>query len=708
MESQGERPSRLIRFRVGLGVLVSLLIAVTIGSVAWATFRITRAAILDLTSARVQELVAGLGARVRSHMNQAVPAVELSRTLVGDSLLQQDSTSLGRNFVDVLRANPSFSWASYSDELGSFIGAYRNPAGEIHVSQTEIRGGESESLDYAVKEGNVWLPPTYEGNYGYDPREDLFYQEARKSGKRVWVGPYVFFDEAVPGITCASPHFSRDGKLLGVFTVDFNLNFLSRFVAELHFGDHGRVFILTQNGKVIAHPTLRVVEVTGKKSEGKLVGVSDVSDPILPAFYTFIQEHGILPASGKPQSSGAQFTFEHAGQRFIAGCRLEEIERGLVWIVGAAAPEDDFMGVLARNRLATLIISIVALGLTVPLTVVLARRISVPLSSLSAEMAEIGNFHLAKRPRMATVFKEVALMDESLLNMTGSLRSFSYYVPTDLVRAMLASGQEATLQGHTRELTVYFSDIAGFTSIAEGMAPDQLVRYLSRYLDEMTGVVAAHGGTVDKFIGDAVMAFWGAPASITDHAARACEAALQSQRKLAELRATVAEQSPALYARIGVATGEVLVGNIGSRERFNYTVMGDTVNLASRLEGLNKQYGTPILISEPTYEAAREGIVARPVDVVRVKGKQRGVKVYEPLCLASEDDAEARALASTAAQGLDAYLARDFGGAAGFFEKALELRPEDRPAAMLLERCRRFMLQPPSEDWDGIYVATEK
>jgi adenylate cyclase len=682
---------------------------VTVASIAWATFLITRAAIVELTSARVLEIVAALGARVQSHMLQAVPAVELTSMLVDESLVPGRAHSLARHFVAVLRANPSFSWASYSDEQGNFTGAYRTPTGEVHVSQTGIAGGRSEMRDYAVSERSVWSRPTYQENYGYDPRADLFYQEVRKSGRRTWVGPYVFFDEGVPGITCASPHFSSEGKLLGVFTVDFNLNFLSRFVAELHFGAHGRAFILTRNGLVIAHPTLRLVETTGKGAAGRLVEVADVSDPILPAFYAAMRQHDVPPGTQDRTRTGTQFIFEFAGQRFIAGSRVQEIDSGLAWIVAAVAPESDFTGVLARNRLATLIISVVALGVGVLLTLALARQISVPLSRLASQMAEIGNFHLTKRQPMKTIFKEVALMDESLLNMTGSLRSFSYYVPTDLVRAMLASGQEATLQGQTRALTVYFSDIAGFTSIAESMTPDELVRYLSRYLDEMTQIVAAHGGTVDKFIGDAIMAFWGAPAWVPDHAARACEAALRSQKKLAQLRATAETQwLMSLQARIGIATGEVLVGNIGSRERFNYTVMGDTVNLASRLESLNKHYGTAILLSEPTYEAARDKVLARPVDVVQVKGKHGGVKVYEPLCLASEDDREARELASIFSRGLDAYLARNFSDAAGFFESALELRRGDQPAALLLERSRRFLQEPPAADWDGIYVATEK
>jgi adenylate cyclase len=300
-------------------------------------------------------------------------------------------------------------------------------------------------------------------------------------------------------------------------------------------------------------------------------------------------------------------------------------------------------------------------------------------------------------------------MDQSLLHMKGSLRSFSYYVPRDLVRAMLESGQEATLQGQRREMTVYFSDIAGMTSMAEMMTPDQLVHLLSRYFDEMTQMIASQGGTVDKFIGDAIMAFWGAPAPTADHAARACEAALRSQRRLAELRA--APDVPGLakiYARIGIATGDALVGNVGSHERFNYTVMGDTVNLASRLEGLNKLYGTEILISDPTGEALHEGIIARPVGVAQVKGKRQCVEVWEPLCLASEDNPVARELTRLFVEGLAAYLERDFQAAAAQYEAALRLRPEDKPAAVLLERCLELLIAPPPEAWNGVYIATEK
>src|SRR5262245_58235357 len=177
------------------------------------------------------------------------------------------------------------------------------------------------------------------------------------------------------------------------------------------------------------------------------------------------------------------------------------------------------------------------------------------------------------------------------------------------------------------------------------MAPDELVSEMSRYLDEMTRIIGATGGTIDKFIGDAIMAFWGAPSPTADHAAKACEAAIRCQQQLKALRTSAPTPWLAqVHARIGVASGEVLVGNVGTPERFNYTVMGDTVNLASRLESLNKQYGTEILVSESTYRAAKEVVLGRPVDIVQVKGKHQGVRIYELLCPASDADERTREL----------------------------------------------------------------
>jgi adenylate cyclase len=697
MARAGKSQSRLVQYRVGLGVTVSLLVAGAIALVAWASLANTHAAIVELTDEQVRDLLTGLDARVRAHLENAVTAAQLSEKLMSNRVLREDQDVLARHFTEVLRVNPTFAWASYSDAMGDFTGAYRAPDGSLHVSQTTLKSG-GRSHDFTAGATGAWERHYEQTANAYDPRGEEFYKAAQQAGKLVWIGPVIFYDEGLPGITCANPRYTSDGKLLGVLTVDFNLNFLSEFIVQLKFGKHGKVFMFDQDRHVIAFPGLRLIENAGQGTAGKLLTEADVPDPVFQAFL-----------ARRESLAEEQFPVLQANQRYVAGYRRLTVAGGPTWFLGAYAPESDFMGVLTRNRQAAFAIAAVALCIGVLLTLILARRISVPLTRLAAEMEEVGDFQLSVRPPVKTIFREVAAMDQSLLHMKGSLRSFSYYVPRDLVRAMLESGQEAALQGQTRDMTVYFSDIAGMTSIAETMTPDQLVQLLSRYFDEMTQVIAAQGGTVDKFIGDAIMAFWGAPAPTADHAARACEAALRSQRRLAALRA--APDVPGLAnirARIGIATGDVLVGNVGSHDRFNYTVMGDTVNLASRLESLNKLYGTEILVSDPTGQALREWIVARPVGVAQVKGKRQCVEVWEPLCLASEEDVVARELTRLFVEGLGDYLERDFRGAAEQYKAALRLRPKDKPAAVLLERCREFLSAPPPAEWNGVYVATEK
>jgi len=692
---------RDVPLRVGLGFAVSVLVTITVATVSGITYFNTRAAIIEQTNQRVDALVRELAQRVENHLASAVPAIELSRMLLRDSLVPGDLDALARQFALVLRNNPSFSWMSYSDESSNFTGAYRAPDGSLHVSQSSFGAGHSELHEYVVGDTGAWAPSLRQSDYGYDPRRDQFYAAARNARARVWVSPYVFFDEGVPGITCASPYFDREGRLRGVFTVDFNLNALSRFAEALPFGEHGRVFVVTPDGTVIAHPTLRLVQVTGQGSRGQLVTVANAGDPLVQAWFDADKR--------RPEDRTAHFSFTFDNQRYVAGRRAVQLDRNVSWIVGAAAPESDFLGLLAKNRTAAIVILAGALAFGVVVSLLLARRIAAPLATLATEMDRVGQFVLNDRPRLSTHFREVALIDRSLLAMKGGLRSFAYYVPTDLVRAMLASGQEAKLEGRTSELTVGFADIAGFTSIAERMPPDQLVQHLSRYFDELTRIITTSGGTIDKFIGDAIMAFWGAPTPEPDHAARACEAAIRCQRILGELR--VSAQTPGLanlHARIGLASGEVLLGNVGTPERFNYTVMGDTVNLASRLESLNKVYGTSILVSEATYLAAKARVVARPIDIVQVKGKHLGVAVYEPLCLADDRDDQARQIASLSEQAFIAYRRRDFRTALDCFERVQSIRPDDNASEVLRKRCEAYLASPPPEDWTGDYVATEK
>ena len=254
-------------------------------------------------------------------------------------------------------------------------------------------------------------------------------------------------------------------------------------------------------------------------------------------------------------------------------------------------------------------------------------------------------------------------------------------------------------------MSVFFSDVAGFTSVAESLSPEDLTELLNLYLSEMTAVIFQNGGTVDKFIGDAIVAFWNAPLDQPDHAALACQAALDCQKRLVELRDRVRQQSgQELHMRIGLNTGPMVVGNMGSSDRFDYSVLGDAVNLGARLEGACKQYGIWILIGEGTYAEVKDRFEAREIDLIRVVGKREPVRVYELLARGGQLSAERRKVLARFEEGLALYRERKWTTAVGVF-KALD---DDPVARVYLSRCQQYQVSPPPDDWDGVWELTQK
>ncbi|MHB8654608.1 MAG: CHASE2 domain-containing protein [Terriglobia bacterium] len=286
--------------------------------------------------------------------------------------------------------------------------------------------------------------------------------------------------------------------------------------------------------------------------------------------------------------------------------------------------------------------------------------------------------------------------------------AFGQYVAPGVVDRLLEHPEMLRLGGEEKELTAMFSDIRGFTAISEGLSPGELVELLNEYLTEMTEVIFRNWGTLDKYIGDAIMAFWGAPYPQTDHAERACRAALEMLRVLKQLQERwKAEGRSQINIGVGVNTGLMIVGNMGSKNRFNFTIMGDNVNLASRLEGINKEFGTRLIISESTYQAAGHSLVVRELDLIRVKGKMKPVRIYELLAL-SEEREKFRDLTDRFHQGLESYRGGQWETATGIFEKLAEDYPDDKPSRVFLDRCRHLMGQPPAGVWDGVFTMTHK
>jgi len=345
-------------------------------------------------------------------------------------------------------------------------------------------------------------------------------------------------------------------------------------------------------------------------------------------------------------------------------------------------------------------------------------RVAVPLGLVAAWWM-LGQGLLRGGTQLALVLPAAGMLAvASALTLLGWLstdreklrlrRTFRYYLSESVMTEMLEHPEHLKLGGEKRELTVLFSDIRGFTGISERMAPEALVRFVNAYLSPMTNIVFEEGGTLDKYIGDALMAFWGAPVAQEDHALRACRAAMRFLEELERLRPGWREEGVGeVEIGVGINTGPMVVGNMGSDVRFDYTVMGDAVNLASRLEGANKLFGTRVLLSEETHAQVRGAVCARRLGSVKVRGKQHSTQVYELRHLGAATPAEAEAVARFEA-GVDAFSAKDFERAEQHFQAVLRLWPKDGPARRYLDEVAFLKLSPPGPEWDAASAGVVK
>jgi adenylate cyclase len=373
------------------------------------------------------------------------------------------------------------------------------------------------------------------------------------------------------------------------------------------------------------------------------------------------------------------------------------------WLVGIVVPEAHYLGALEASRrrvlgLAVLLVLAAAAGAALML-----RAMRRDLGRLIAETTHLRSFDFAPSPHGATTFRDVQAASQSLEQAKTALRALGKYVPLELVRDLYDAHREPVLGAALQDVTLLFSDIAGFTSFAERLAPDDLATALGAYLEAMTRAIHATGGIIDKYTGDGVMALWNTPRPIDRHPLRACEAALACIAATDALFASSAWAGrPPWHTRFGIHRAEVTVGHFGAPDRMSFTAMGDGVNVASRLEGLGKQYGVPVIVSAAVEAEARDAFWFRRLDRVAVKGRQMGVEIYELLGRRALG-ADAPSIIAAYEAALVAYFAGDFARAlAGFTALA-----DDPPSRVFAARCREFAAAPPA-DWNGVFVASTK
>ncbi len=554
---------------------------------------------------------------------------------------------------------------------------------------------KSETWYYLDAEGRVLEKETLGNNQlTFDFKAREWYNKALDTQSLSWSNIYVFSISKLPGIATSYPLQNDEGQYIGVIGADIQITSMAEILQKNALT--GISMIMNHKGEVIAHPTEKETTKT-VGTEVQSIMISELQDQIPSTAYKKFIEY-----------QKNRFTFDFNGEQYIANYSQFNDALFKNWVFCSLVPINVFVGKVKETQQRILIISFSILFLSTLLMAVLAHRISKPIQNLVDQANRIRNFDLSEPIEINSSIVEIQKLQIAISRMRKSLEAFAKFIPKTLVRRLIEKGADVRIGGKSKRLTVFFSDIAGFTTISETFPADKLMTHLSEYFDELTGIIINENGTIDKYIGDAIMAFWGAPSADKLHALHACKTALFCQKRLTDLnRKWLFEKIPPLYTRIGLHTGDAIAGNLGSSERMNYTILGDTVNLAARLEGVNKQYGTNIIISQAVLKEVQELAIVRPLDIVSVKGKNEGVAIYELVALQGTDPlllptSEQLEFCETFKKGFTLYLEQRWDEAIPIFQGMALRYPDDLPTQMYIERCKQYKEAPPGEGWDGV------
>jgi adenylate cyclase len=700
---------RKLGLRAALTGLVLLTVSATAILIHLTWFYAARRNVADVVGQLNRQIVGSVQHEVRATLNDAWSVQEAVRSIFfQEAIKPTDEAKREFIFLALLRSHPTISWIALGFPDGAFFGALKAADDEIdmvEVKRNPETGIWQQRVDtYTPQPGDVLFRGREITPSDYQATEQAWYQRAVAEDGPGWsmLSHLPYRDRAA--IVTSTP-IVIDLDFSGVLAVVVELERLSQFLAGLEVGKTGTVVLLGRNGQVVASGASGAIK---RQRQGEMPKLDTLArdHPMLASVATLLAGKGVSLADLQ-ETRQLQTTGPIDGEDYFVTFSPLKFNG---WVVATVIPTDDFLASIRRN-VAILLIALAGLTLLIAAIAILSanRLVAAPLLRIAGQLKHIENFRLERVGRVTSPLRELDDLSAALLQMSRGLASFQKYMPTELVRTLVSRGVEARPGGQQQTLTVMFTDLAGYTSISERLG-DRVVPLLAEYLEVVSTAVLGRGGTIDKFIGDGVMTFWGAPVPNERHALDACAAALECQRLLASQRAA-AERcgGTALRMRIGINTGRMLVGNIGSNDRLSYTVIGDPVNVASRLEPLGKLYGVDIIIGEETRIAAGEAIIVRRLDWVAVYGRSGGLAIYELLGLAEEAKTATPEWVRTYEAGLGAYKDRRWSEAIGFFEATAVIRSTvDHPSEILMERCRSFLADPPRSDWIPISVLESK
>ena len=679
-----------IRLAVPALVVTAILLTAGLSSLLW--WRTAEATSRQLASTINDQIVAAVRKEVAAIVDEARAAHTAIRTLFLQNVLDtREADKREFVFLSQLQSQSTISWVAFGWPDGAFFAAHK--LGDRRLEMMEIsltdHPGQRRIDEYDVVPGDIEFASRRFEPTDFRVADRTWFKTGIRAEDPDWFKVIDHPTGGRPSIAFAGP-IDVYQERQGVLAIIIEYTRLARFLSQLEVGRTGTAFIFDGNDELVAGPDKDADELHPARAEQKLLPLARMA----------------LERAGKEGRGDAWRS------RLTSAGEAHEIALTPLpfpgWRLATVIPEAEFLGPV-ETTLRGLIVGL-ALGavLAALASAVLARKvIATPLSRVVGEIRHVESFALELVRRHPSRLKEIASLSGAIAEMATGLSAFRKFIPADLVRALLRQGVEAKPGGAIQELSVMFIDIAGFTGLSERMG-DRVVPLLARYLDLASEAIVANGGTIDKFIGDAVMAFWGAPQPQSDHAVLCCRAALACRRAI-ETAGLVDDQGKPLQVRIGVNSGRMLVGNIGSELRLNYTVVGDAVNVASRLEGANKSYGTHILIGETTHRLAKGSIIARRVDRIAVYGREEGLSIFELLGLSDDlTTGEAHSWIAQYEEGLAKYLDRDFSGAIRDFAAVLSERQHDGPAEVMLARCREISQTGSSETWQPVAALKSK
>jgi adenylate cyclase len=676
-----------IRLAISALVLTAILLTAAASSLLW--WRTAESISRQLASTINGQIVAAVRKEVSAIVNEARAAHAAVRTLFLQNVLDtREADKREFVFLSQLQSQATISWVAFGWPDGSFFAAHK--LGDGHLEMMEVSKtdhvGQRRIDEYQVIPGDIEFETRRFEPTDFRVTEQDWFKTGMEAKGPQWFGVLDHPIGPRPSIAFAGP-IDVYQERQGVLAIIIEYTRLSRFLAQLEVGRTGTAFILGASDELIAAPDKDADELHPAHSRIDML-------PLARMALT------LAGGEGRKEAWRRRLTLDGAAYE-VALTPLPFTG----WSLATVIPEAEFLGPV-ETTLHRLIIGL-AIGalLAALLSAMLARSvIAAPLARVVGEIRHVETFALDQVRRHPSRLAEISSLSGAIAEMAQGLSAFRKFIPADLVRSLLRQGIEAKPGGSIQELTVMFIDVAGFTGLSERMG-DRVVPLLSRYLDVASEVIVAHSGTIDKFIGDAVMAFWGAPTAEAEHALLCCRAALACRQGI-EAAGIRDDQGHPLQIRIGINSGRMLVGNVGSELRLNYTVIGDAVNVASRLEGANKHYETQILIGAETKHLVEGAMITREIDRIAVYGKTEGLAVYELIAPFTGDIRSA--WIARYEEGLLKYRERNFSGAIRCFEAVLRERPHDRPTELMLDRCRLLDQTGADDKWVPVVTLQSK